>query len=160
MKENGWKGRIWSTLKVDIAPLQVSVTYILHINKTKESWGLNKTNSRTDFSWHSLISVYTMRTSYLYLYLTSSHRLTFLFPGAKHKGDVACAQRLMMTPTNYSPEDSLADYLPSDDELPKLKLYITDELSSSRSPSPWSLAFISYISNGCSTVDPSVKICP
>ena len=51
-------------------------------------------------------------------------------------GDLGCGQRLMMTPTNYSPEDSLSEDLPSDDELPKLKLYITDELSSSRSPSP------------------------
>jgi len=56
--------------------------------------------------------------------------------GSKHLGDGGCTQRLMMTPTNYSPEDSLAEDLPSDDELPKLKLYITDELSSSRSPSP------------------------
>ena len=45
--------------------------------------------------------------------------------------------RLMMTPTNYSPDDSLADDLPSDDdELPRLKLIVTDETSSSRSPSP------------------------
>merc|ERR1719219_2819522 len=44
--------------------------------------------------------------------------------------------RLMMTPTNYSPEDSLSDDLPSDQELPKLKLFITDDISSSRSPSP------------------------
>ena len=48
----------------------------------------------------------------------------------------------MMTPTNYSPEDSLAEDLASDDEeLPRLKrhLLITaeDETSSSRSPSPW-----------------------
>jgi len=43
--------------------------------------------------------------------------------------------RLMMTPTNYSPEDSLED-LPSDQERPKLKLFITDDISSSRSPSP------------------------
>merc|ERR1711988_630459 len=56
--------------------------------------------------------------------------------GAAHMGDLGCGQRLMMTPTNYSPEDSLSEDLPSDDELPKLKLYITDELSSSRSPSP------------------------
>ena len=50
-------------------------------------------------------------------------------------------QKLMMTPTNYSPEDSLAEDLASDDEeLPRLKrhLLITaeDETSSSRSPSP------------------------
>ena len=48
---------------------------------------------------------------------------------------------MMMTPTNYSPEDSLAEDLASDDEeLPRLKrhLLITaeDETSSSRSPSP------------------------
>ena len=59
-----------------------------------------------------------------------------LSAGAAHMGDLGCGQRLMMTPTNYSPEDSLSEDLPSDDELPKLKLYITDELSSSRSPSP------------------------
>jgi len=56
--------------------------------------------------------------------------------GAAHLRDPGCGQRLMMTPTNYSPQDSLAEDLPSEDELPKLKLYITDELSSSRSPSP------------------------
>ena len=49
----------------------------------------------------------------------------------------ASGVRLMMTPTNYSPEDSLADDLPSDDEeLPRLKLIVSDEISSSRSPSP------------------------
>ena len=47
--------------------------------------------------------------------------------------------RLMMTPSNYSPEDSLADDLPSDDEeIPRLKLLDSDQTSSSRSPSPWS----------------------
>jgi len=45
--------------------------------------------------------------------------------------------RLMMTPSNYSPEDSLADDLPSDDEeIPRLKLLDSDQTSSSRSPSP------------------------
>jgi len=55
----------------------------------------------------------------------------------KLKSDGGCGTRLMMTPTNYSPEDSLAEDLPSDDdELPRLKLLVTDEISSSRSPSP------------------------
>jgi len=45
--------------------------------------------------------------------------------------------RLMMTPTNYSPEDSLGDEMPSDDEeMPKLKLLDGSEISSSRSPTP------------------------
>ena len=55
----------------------------------------------------------------------------------KKKCQGASGVRLMMTPTNYSPEDSLADDLPSDDEeLPRLKLIVSDEISSSRSPSP------------------------
>ena len=55
----------------------------------------------------------------------------------KLKSDGGCGTRLMMTPTNYSPEDSIAEDLPSDDdELPRLKLLVTDEISSSRSPSP------------------------
>lgn len=48
--------------------------------------------------------------------------------------------RLMLTPTNYSPEDSMSDEMPSDDdEMPKLKLIhdqMKEELSSSRSSSP------------------------
>merc|ERR1719422_759169 len=52
----------------------------------------------------------------------------------KHK-DYMCGARLMMTPTNYSPEDSLGDEMPSDDEeMPKLKLLDGSEISSSRSP--------------------------
>ena len=47
--------------------------------------------------------------------------------------------RLMLTPTNYSPEDSMSDETPSDDdEMPKLKLIhdqMKEELSSSRSSS-------------------------
>jgi len=55
----------------------------------------------------------------------------------KQNSEGGCGTRLMMTPTNYSPEDSLAEDLPSDDEeLPRLKLIVTDEISSSRSPSP------------------------
>eukprot|EP00092_Neocalanus_flemingeri_P019181 GFUD01020780.1.p1 GENE.GFUD01020780.1~~GFUD01020780.1.p1 ORF type:complete len:603 (-),score=148.71 GFUD01020780.1:601-2409(-) len=57
---------------------------------------------------------------------------------SKHK-DGNCGASLMLTPTNYSPEDSLGDEMPSDDEeMPKLKLIVNDgsELSSSRSPSP------------------------
>ena len=55
----------------------------------------------------------------------------------KNKAEAGSGQRLMMTPTNYSPEDSLAEDLPSDDEdLPRLKLIVSDEISSSRSPSP------------------------
>ena len=46
----------------------------------------------------------------------------------------------MLTPTNYSPEDSMSDEMPSDDdEMPKLKLIhdqMKEELSSSRSSSP------------------------
>lgn len=54
----------------------------------------------------------------------------------KHKDDM-CGARLMMTPTNYSPEDSLGDEMPSDDEeMPKLKLLDGSEISSSRSPTP------------------------
>merc|ERR1719376_1057044 len=54
----------------------------------------------------------------------------------KHKDD-PCGARLMMTPTNYSPEDSLGDEMPSDDEeMPKLKLLDGSEISSSRSPTP------------------------
>merc|ERR1719431_791266 len=54
----------------------------------------------------------------------------------KHKDD-SCGARLMMTPTNYSPEDSLGDEMPSDDEeMPKLKLLDGSEISSSRSPTP------------------------
>merc|ERR1712240_531536 len=48
----------------------------------------------------------------------------------KLKSDGGCGTRLMMTPTNYSPEDSIAEDLPSDDdELPRLKLLVTDEIS-------------------------------
>jgi len=55
---------------------------------------------------------------------------------SKHHDGVAGA-RLMMTPTNYSPEDSLGDEMPSDDEeMPKLKLLDGSEISSSRSPTP------------------------
>jgi len=55
----------------------------------------------------------------------------------KKKSEGSSGVRLMMTPTNYSPEDSLAEDLPSDDEeLPRLKLLVEDEISSSRSPSP------------------------
>lgn len=55
---------------------------------------------------------------------------------SKHHDGVAGA-RLMMTPTNYSPEDSQGDEMPSDDEeMPKLKLLDGSEISSSRSPSP------------------------
>jgi len=54
--------------------------------------------------------------------------------------DGNCGARLMLTPTNYSPEDSsVGDELPSDDEeMPKLKLLVNEgsEASSSRSPSP------------------------
>lgn len=53
--------------------------------------------------------------------------------------DGNCGARLMLTPTNYSPEDSsVGDELPSDDddEMPKLKLLEGSEASSSRSPSP------------------------
>ena len=59
--------------------------------------------------------------------------------------------RLMMTPSNYSPEDSLADDLPSDDEeIPRLKLLDSDQNSSSRSPSPWSIrTFVKIISPSC-----------
>jgi len=54
----------------------------------------------------------------------------------KHN-DSMCGARLMMTPTNYSPEDSLGDEMPSDDEeMPKLKLLDGSEISSSRSPTP------------------------
>jgi len=54
----------------------------------------------------------------------------------KHN-DGMCGARLMMTPTNYSPEDSLGDEMPSDDEeMPKLKLLDGSEISSSRSPTP------------------------
>ena len=55
----------------------------------------------------------------------------------KKKSEGSSGVRLMMTPTNYSPDDSLAEDLPSDDEeLPRLKLLVEDEISSSRSPSP------------------------
>lgn len=55
---------------------------------------------------------------------------------SKHHDGVAGA-RLMMTPTNYSPEDSQGDEMPSDDEeMPKLKLLDGSEISSSRSPTP------------------------
>ena len=60
-----------------------------------------------------------------------------IFADRKFK-DGNCGARLMLTPTNYSPEDSLGDEMPSDDEeMPKLKL-LNDgsEISSSRSPSP------------------------
>ena len=60
----------------------------------------------------------------------------FLFTEAKRLHSDGSGQRLMMTPTNYSPEDSISDDLPSDQEMPKLKLFITDDISSSRSPSP------------------------
>merc|ERR1739838_175152 len=51
--------------------------------------------------------------------------------------DGNCGARLMLTPTNYSPEDSLGDEMPSDDEeMPKLKLLDGSEISSSRSPTP------------------------
>jgi len=55
---------------------------------------------------------------------------------AKRLHSDGSGQRLMMTPTNYSPEDSIAGDLPSDQEMPKLKLFIADDISSSRSPSP------------------------
>lgn len=55
---------------------------------------------------------------------------------SKHKDPVSGA-RLMLTPTKYSPEDSLGDEMPSDDEeMPKLKLLDGSEISSSRSPTP------------------------
>ena len=60
----------------------------------------------------------------------------FFFVESKHKDPVSGA-RLMLTPTKYSPEDSLGDEMPSDDEeMPKLKLLDGSEISSSRSPTP------------------------
>ena len=65
------------------------------------------------------------------------HMTLNLYPVAEMKQKSEGGTRLMMTPSNYSPEDSLADDLPSDDdEIPRLKLLATDETSSSRSPSP------------------------
>ena len=73
----------------------------------------------------------------MHLHLILKLSINKIYLDMKKKSEGSSGVRLMMTPTNYSPEDSLAEDLPSDDEeLPRLKLLVEDEISSSRSPSP------------------------